>query len=109
MTLLGTKIPKVGISFTKWSRFIYPTILSHLSGTVNLQWKSGFFQFIIDKEYVSASDIEWNVVLENWPSCTTRQLFQSLDPLTAFGDRGVPLYQNLKNNLHRMKLEQKVP
>ena len=39
-----------------WSGFIHPTILAHLSGTLNLDWKKNFFQFIIDKKYISLTD-----------------------------------------------------
>ena len=70
----------------RWSRFIHPTIVSYLIGTVNLQWKKGFLQFIIDKKYVSSSDIEWNTVLKKWPCCTKPQLLTSLDHVQ--GDKG---------------------
>ena len=72
---LKSKIERSGYQISKrWSGFIHPTILSYLSGTLRLKWRKNFFQFIIDNKCVSNTDIDWNVVLEKWPSCTLDQL-----------------------------------
>ena len=91
-----------------WSYIIYPTILAHLSGTLNLNWKKNFFQLIIDKKYVSLTDIDWNIVLENWPSCTKSEMSKSVTHFVDNkGKKGVPLYQNFAENLHHLKNSRK--
>jgi hypothetical protein len=82
-----------------WSGFIHPTILAHLSGTLNLDWKNNFFQFIIDKKYISLTDIDWNIVKENWPSSTKSELSNEVMHFVKNnGKKGVPLYQNIAEN-----------
>ena len=85
----------------RWSDFIHPTILAHLSGTVNLDWEKNFFQYIIDKKYVSVTNIDWNIVLDNWPFCTKSELSKKV---IQWNKKGVPLYQNIAENLHRMRV-----
>ena len=92
----------------RWSRMIYPSILSYLSNTVNLQWKEPLLRYIIENKVSSIPDLDWNIVLEKWPSCTKQLLQETLTNANYLGDKGVALYQNLSNNLHRMKMEQKV-
>ena len=58
----------------KWSGSIHSTILAHLSGTLNLDWRKNFFKFIIDKKYISVTDIDWNIVKETWPSVPKSKL-----------------------------------
>ena len=87
-----------------WSAFIHATILAHLSGTLNLDWRKNFFKFIIDKKYISVTEIDWNLVKETWPSIPKHNLSVAA---TCFakehGKRGLPLYQNISENLHYMK------
>ena len=88
----------------KWLDFIYPTLLSYLSGTLNLDWKKDFFQFIIVKKYVSLTEIDWNVVLQKWPTVSKRILMQTAKDFSKnHGKRGLPLYLNIAQNLHRIR------
>ena len=87
-----------------WSGFIYPTILAHLNGTLNLDWRKNFFQFIIDKKYVSVTDIDWNIVKETWPSTPKCKFSKvAISFVQHHGKRGQSLYQNISENLHKMK------
>ena len=87
-----------------WSHIIHPTILAHLSGTLNLDWKKNFFQFIIDKKYVSAAEIDWTIVKEAWPSIPKCDFSSAATNFVQkHGKRGLPLYQNISENLHHMK------
>ena len=91
-----------------WAR-IHSTILAHLSGTLNLDWKKNFFQFIIDKKYVSVTEIDWNVVKETWPYISKQNLSDTANKFVQHhGKSGLPLYQNMYKNLHHMQA-QKVP
>ena len=94
-----------------WSGFIHPTILAHLSGTLNLDWKKNFLQFIIDKKYVSVTDIDWNIVKETWASIPKQELSSTANKFVQkHGKRGLPLYQNISENLHKMKdCNKKIP
>ena len=86
-----------------WS-VIHSTILAHLSGTLNLDWRKNFFQFIIDMKYISVTEIDWNVVRETWPSVPKRNLAAAAPIfVTSHGKKGLPLYQNISENLHLMK------
>jgi hypothetical protein len=91
-----------------WS-WIHSTILSHLCGTLNLDWRKNFFQFIIDKKYISVTDIEWNIVKETWPSIPKCNFSRRLATFgERHGKRGIPLYQNISENLHHMQASKKV-
>ena len=91
-----------------WAGFIHSTILAHLSGTLNLDCKKNFFQFIIDKKYISVTDIDWNVVKKTWPSISKQYLSNVANRFVErHGKRGVPLYQNIYENLHHMKNSKK--
>jgi hypothetical protein len=131
--VLGTKIPKEANEIIKlcdrnkswkslesklqrnhqsiaqgWSG-IYSTVLAHLSGTLNLDWRKNFFQFIIDKKYISVTEIDWNIVKETWPSVPKYNLTQAATNFVKnLGKRGLPLYQNISENLHHMKDCQKI-
>ena len=86
------------------SGVIHSTILAHLSGTLHLDWRRNFFQFIIDKKYVSITDIDWNVVKETWPSIPKHSFFAAtISFVQSHGKSGVPLYQNISENMHHMK------
>ena len=86
-----------------WSR-IQSTILAHLNGTLNLDSRKNFFQFIIDKKYVSVIDIDWNIVKETWPSISKHNLSAAAKSFAnRHGKIGIPLHQNLSENLHHMK------
>ena len=92
----------------RWSQIIYPTILSYLSGTVNLHWKRALFQFIIDKQYVSVTDIDKSFVAERWPSVPITKLVQTIKMFSVKnGKKGLPLYQNIAENLHHVKISSK--
>ena len=94
----------------RWSQYIYPTILSYLSGTVNLDWRKDFFQFIIDKKYVSIADIDRYFVAEKWPSISMTKLLRTTKSFSDHhGKRGLPLYQNIAENLHKMNPKREVP
>ena len=87
-----------------WAKIIHPTILAYLSGTLNLDWRKNFFQFIIDKKYISVTDIDWNVVKETWPFISKQNLSDEANRYIArHGKKGLPLYQNISENLHHMK------
>ena len=93
-----------------WAGFIHSTILAHLSGTLNLDYKKNFFQFIIDKKYISVTDIDWNVVKDSWPSISKRRLSCITKSFVCkHGKSGVPLYQNISENMHHMKDRKKAP
>ena len=94
----------------RWS-YIYPTILAYLTGTLNLQWKKDFFQFIIDKKYISVTDIDWNVVKETWPSVPKCNFSDCATTwVKKHGKSGVPLYQNISENMYHIKdCKKKVP
>ena len=96
------------ISF-RWSNYIYPTILAYLSGTMNLQWKKDFFQFIIDNKFVSVTDIDQNIAKEKWPSIPFNKLTKTAKGFSQHGNNGIPLYQNIAKNLHIMREKMKVP
>ena len=52
---------------------------------------------------VSVTDIDWNIVLEKWPLNVT-VLMRSVNGFSRnHGKIGVPLYQNIADNLHIMK------
>ena len=86
-----------------WSR-IQSTILAHLNGTLNLDSRKNFFQFIIDKKYISVTDIDWNIVKETWPSISKHNLSAAAKSFAnRHGKIGIPLHQNLSENLHHMK------
>ena len=92
-----------------WSGFIHPTILAHLSGTLNLDENKNFFQLMIDKKYISITDIDWNVVKETWPSIPKHSFFAAtISFVQSHGKNGVPLYQNISENMHHMKNHKKV-
>ena len=92
-----------------WSGVIHTTILAHLSGTLNLDWRKNFFQFIIDKKYVSLTDIDWNLVKETWTSVTKRSIAVTVDHFVrSHGKKGLPLHQNISENLHHMQDRNKV-
>ena len=92
-----------------WSKIIHPTVLAYLSGTLNLDWRKNFFQFIIDKKYISVTDIDWNVVKETWPFISKQNLSDEANRFIGnHGKRGVPLYQNIYENLHHMRDSKKV-
>ena len=87
-----------------WSASIHSTILAHLSGTLNLDWRKNFFQFIIDKKIISLTDIDWNIVKETWPSVPKCNFSCAANSFVrVYGKRGLPLYQNISENLHHMK------
>ena len=70
----------------------------------NLYWRKNFFQFIIEKKYVSVTDIDWNVVKDSWPSISKRNLTVAAKCfVNSHGKNGVPLYQNISENLHHMR------
>ena len=88
----------------RWARFIHPTILAHLSGTTNLEWRRPFFQWVNDNKWISVTDIDWAVAQEKWPSVPHRKLSQSaIEFSTHHGKKEVPLYKNLEENMHRMR------
>lgn len=67
-----------------------------------MDWKKDFFEFIIEKEYVSITEIDWNIVLPKWPSVSKYTLGQVATSFsTTYGKKGLPLYQNIAQNLHR--------
>ena len=97
------------ISF-RWSDYIYPTILAYLSGTMNLKWKKDFFQFIIDNKYASVLDIDQNIVKDKWPSIPFSKLTNVANHFSrSHGNNGIPLYQNIAENLYVMRENRKVP
>ena len=102
---LETKLERNSLSISNsWYGFVYPTILAHLSGTLNLDWKKNFFQFIIDKKYISTTDIDWNVVKETWHYIPKYKLSATANKFVQkHGKKGLPLYQNLSENLYHMK------
>ena len=87
-----------------WSETIHPTILAHLSGTLNLDGKKNVFQFMVDKKYISLKDIDWNAVTETLPTCTKSELSNKVIQFVDInGKEGVPLYQTIAENLHWRK------
>ena len=55
-------------------------------------------------KYISLTDIDWNVVKETWPSVSKQNLSNTSDRFVVkHGKRGLPLYQNISENLHLMK------
>jgi hypothetical protein len=104
---LNRPVDSIGL---RWSHYIYPTILSYLSGTMNLQWKKEFFQFIIDNKYVSVSDIDQNIAKEKWPSVPFNKLTRNAKQFSSnHGNNRTPLYQNIAENLYVMRENRKVP
>merc|ERR1712051_1136293 len=82
---------------------------SYLSGTLKLQWKKNFLQFIVDSKIVSVTNIDWNVVLEKWPFCTKVLLTRFVSCFSkTHGNKGVPLYKNIAENLHRQAGHEKI-
>ena len=108
---LESKIVRDGHAICiRWSEFIYPTILSYLSGTVKLDWKRDFFQFIIDQKYIGVTDIDKNIVAEKWPSIPIYKLLVSAKYFSKnHGNKGVPLYQSISENLHKLTTRKEVP
>ena len=87
----------------RWSRVIYPRILAHLHGTVYLDWKREFFQYIIDNKLVGVTDIDKKIVEERWPSVPYPKLTQNATKVFYHGKRGVPLHQFISENIHSLK------
>ena len=78
--------------------------MQHLSGTMNLEWRRPFFQWVIDNKWISVTDIDWAVAQEKWPSVPQRKLAHSaIQFSTDHGKKEVALYKNLEENLHRMR------
>ena len=89
---------------TRYSTFICPTLFYHVYGTLNSPWKKEFFQYIIDKKYVSVSDFDYKELKEKWPSVTKGNFSQTA--LQFFRNKrknGTPLHEHISENLHRLK------
>ena len=108
---LETELERDSISIShSWSGFVHPTVLAHLSGTLNLDWKKNFFKFIIDKKYTSLTDIDWNAVKETWPSIPKHDFTAAATNFVqSHGKKGLPLFQNISENLHLMRDRRKTP
>ena len=88
----------------RWHGVIYPRILAHLYGTGNLDWKKNFFQYIIDNKFVAVAHIDENDVEKKWPSVPKQKLFKAaLDFSKSHGEKELPIYQNISENIHRLK------
>ena len=88
----------------RWDHFIHPTLLAHLSGTMNLEWRRPFFQWVIDNKWISVTDIDWTVAQEKWPSVPKRKLTKSAIGFSTYhGKKDVALYKNLEENMHLMR------
>ena len=86
---------KLSIS-SNWNLFIKPVIYAHLCNMDRFQWKKDFFQWVIDKKYVSIVDIDKNALQEKWPSILPSKLIDCIMFFTNnHGTRGVPLYKNI--------------
>ena len=69
-----------------------------------MEWKNDYFQFIIKNKYVSITDIDWNLASKIWPSVPKAKLADAAKVFSSkHGKKGAPLYQNIAENLHRMK------
>ena len=78
--------------------------MQHLSGTMNLEWRRPFFQWVIDNKWISVTDIDWAVAQEKWPSVPQQKLaLIAISFSTHYGKKDVALYKNLKENMQRMQ------
>ena len=69
-----------------------------------LDWKREFFQYIIDNKVISVTDIDEKIVKERWPSIPRRKLCMvAINFSSDHGKKGVPLHQNISENIHRLR------
>lgn len=88
----------------RYGNFICPTLLSHLYGTLDSTWKKEFFQYIIDKKYVSVTDFDYKELKEKWPSVSKRNFSETAMKFYSNNKKnGTPLHEHISENLHRLK------
>ena len=96
----------------RWKRVIEPTILAHLCGMSCSQWKSDFFQFVIDSKAQTFSDVDWNAALKRWPFATKSSLTQTIRA-DYIRNEQKPLYLDLesrmsKDNFRKMYIDNRL-
>ena len=108
---LMTKPNRKSNSITvRWTRNIVPTILSHINGTVAMDWKKFFLQYVANLKVVSTSQIDFNLARKKWPSETAGSLTWLCGNFaTTYGKSGDPLYKTINENLCRYQPKSKVP
>ena len=107
MSKLNRKSNSISV---RWNKIIAPTILSHLNGTVALNWKKTFLQYVANLKVVSTSQIDFNLARKKWPSETTSSLIGLCGNFDAnYGKPSDPLYKTINENLCRYQPKSKVP
>ena len=93
----------------RWTKIILPTILKHLDGASNLQWRTSFLQHIVDSKLTSITEMNWTFALERWEFETKGSLISLCNGIVqAYGKKGVPLYKTIEENMYRYKGESKM-
>ena len=82
----------------RWLSFIQPTILAHLCGMSQFQWKKDFFQYVMDSKALSVSDINWAEACEKWPFCTEHSMH-----MASVMVKGQPLLKSIIPKLKSAK------
>ena len=69
--------------------------------------KENFFQFIIDKKYISVTDINWSVVTEKWPSISKTSLSEAARGFqNNHGKKGTENHKHTYKNIEYLFLKQ---
>ena len=102
---LESKLQRKSSSISqRYSKFICPTLFSHVYGTLDSAWKKEFFQYIIDKKYVSVTDFDYEELKEKWPSVTKQHFSETTTKFFRNNWKiGTPLHEHISENLHRLK------
>ena len=102
---LESKLQRKSSSISqRYSKFICPTLFSHVYGTLDSAWKKEFFQYIIDKKYVSVTDFDYKELKEKWPSVTKQHFSETTTKFFRNNRKiGTPLHEHISENLHRLK------
>ena len=77
--------------------FLLPILLGNIYGTLNMHWEDDFFKYyIIDQKVESISDVNWNLILEQKPFLTRKQITMALNDArkTVVEVQG-PLYEQI--------------
>lgn len=68
---------------SRWVKSLTPVLLTHLAGAVSVDWKLDFLHCIANNSnYVAIQDIDWNDILERWPTQTKMSMMIYLSSVT---------------------------